>query len=132
MTAAALEQSAGRAVPVPGAAGDDGAPVLAPAGAPSSSLASLKHERGELRKQLYRLQKARAELDGPSLELQDLAAEAEHHERESMAAISAWISSGCEGHRPLPNAAMASSLIRRHEAATAAARANSYRLTMRP
>jgi hypothetical protein len=126
MTSASLTGN-GSACPASGALGaasvPGGARVLPD---PPSRLSQLKSERAALRKQLERLQKARIELEGPSLELQSLAVEVEHFERETSAAIQDWISGGCNGHRPLPNAAAASppSLSRRHEAATAAARAN--------
>jgi hypothetical protein len=72
------------------------------------------------------LQEARRELEEPSRQLLEIEAEERALELETAAALAAWAEAGCNGHRPLPNAAAASSsLSRRREAATAAASVNS-------
>jgi hypothetical protein len=70
MTAAVISESAGRAVPVPGATTSDGGPgVISTPGLPSSRLDGFKHERAQLSLRLERMLAAWTELEAPANEM---------------------------------------------------------------
>jgi hypothetical protein len=115
MIAAILAESTGSAAPnggaaasprgVPGDGGPDG--IRQPSG-PSSRLGELKHERAQLSSRLGRMLAARDELGAPARALDDIDAERRAAEVDIAGALSAWAQGGCDGHRPVPNAALAS------------------------
>jgi hypothetical protein len=109
-SAATLERSAGRTVPDCSAvtAGDGGpGGISRPPGLPSSRLDGLKKERSDLRARLGRMRAARDELAAPARALDNIEAEQRAAESDIAGALSAWAQSGCDGHRPVPNAALA-------------------------
>jgi hypothetical protein len=106
MTAASLtiDKSTGPKV-VPGE-GSDGAVAKASAAA-APSLSRLKRERSQLAGRLERMAAARVELEAPAHALDNIEAEQRAAESDIAGALSAWAQSGCDGHRPVPNAALA-------------------------
>jgi hypothetical protein len=99
--------SAGSEVPIGAGDGGAGAWECTPA-PPSSRLEALKSERSNLQRQFERLAEARAELEGPSLELQSVEAEAQTLELQTAEAVRDWaVVRGCQDRKPVANAAMA-------------------------
>jgi hypothetical protein len=93
--------------------------VAGASAAAAPSLSRLKRERSQLAGRLERMAAARAELEVDDIDDGQRSAEA-----DIAGAFSAWVQSGCDGQRPFPNAALASSIARRREAARAELEAN--------
>jgi hypothetical protein len=105
VAAAATSGSAGPVVPLPGQASDGGlGGGSTPPGLPSGRLVELKRERNTFRKQLERLQVARASLELPANELLRIDDERQALELQTAGAVSDWVSCGCEGVRPVSDA----------------------------